>query len=363
MTISPKLSVIVPVLNEAPVVAALFAMLGRQEGVDFELILSDGGSADGTVTLAAKLFGEGSFPCTLVQTEPGRGRQLNAGAAAARGEMLLFLHADSRLSDPLALAKGLAAVAERSERRGDMRVAGHFALRFDRTDPRPSFPFHFYETKARLDRPGTIHGDQGYLLPRAFFDLAGPFREDLEYLEDDRLADSVRRQGEWLLLPAEIHTSARRFETEGLRERQSLNALLLNFAAIGRDDLLHLLPGWYRRQDRAARLDLHPMFRELRRRLAALPVWERFSIWYRTGSFVRGNAWQLPLAWQARRTFRKELPPGSGSLRWLHHFDRWFDLLTDHPPGRLTTAALVWLWFRLSLVALSRRPEKQGESA
>jgi hypothetical protein len=70
----------------------------------------------------------------------------------------------------------------------------------------------------------------------------GGFDETLELLEDNRFAEAVRKEGGWLLLPAEIVTSARRFETEGLAERQTLNALLMNFAAIGWDAFFRLAP-------------------------------------------------------------------------------------------------------------------------
>jgi len=231
-----QLSIIIPLLNEAESLPALLDDLGRQEGIPFEVILVDGGSVDDTADLAAKRSAESPFPCRVLQSAKGRGRQLNAGAAAARGDLLLFLHADSAFADPQALQRGVAALAAAREARGHTRVAGHFALRFARSSDEPSFAYAYYQAKARLDRPECTHGDQGFLLHRDFFAAVGPFDETLPLLEDTRLAERIRREGEWLLLPAEIATSARRFESEGLYPRQALNAVIMNFATPGRQN-------------------------------------------------------------------------------------------------------------------------------
>lgn len=340
-----ELSVIVPVLNEAETLPALFATLSRQEQVAFEVVLADGGSTDGTAERAAALAAESPFPCRVIRSGKGRGRQLNAGARAATAETLLFLHADSGFPDPLALRKGLDALTATIGRRGDERVAGHYALRFDVLAGRYGFGYYFYECKARLDRPECTHGDQGFLLRRSFFAGIGPFEEAFPLMEDTRLAETVRREGEWLLLPAEVVTSARRFETEGLCERQLLNALLMNFAAIGWDDFFRQASGIYRRQDLAGRLRLLPFLRAVRELLRQLPRRRRLALWYRTGGYVRRHAWQLAFALDVRRNFRRGLPAGKGGTPLLERFDRWYGPLTDHPPGRLAAAGLVWLWF------------------
>lgn len=355
-----ELSVIVPILNEAETLPALFATLSRQERVAFEVVLADGGSTDGTAVRAAALAAESPFPCRIVRSDKGRGRQLNAGARAATAETLLFLHADSVFPDPLALRKGLDALAEC----GEGRAAGRYALRFDVRPERYGFGYYFYECKARLDRPECTHGDQGFLLPRTFFDSLGGFDETRELLEDTRLAETVRREGQWLLLPAEIVTSARRFETEGLCERQLLNALLMNFAAIGWDDFFRQASGIYRRQDLAGRLRLLPFFRAVRHLLRQLPRRRRLALWYRTGGYVRRHAWQLAFALDVRRSFRQGLPAGKGGTTpLLERFDRWYGPLTDHPPGRLAAAGLVWLWFHGTFLCRLVREEKHVSPA
>jgi rSAM/selenodomain-associated transferase 2 len=359
MTISssPELSIIIPVINEAETLPALFAMLARQDRVDFETLLVDGGSVDGTLPLAGKLAAESPFECRIVRSEKGRGRQLNAGARAAGTRTLLFLHADSAFSDPLALRRALDALSSAIVRRGDDRIAGRFALRFDLPPGRRRLGYYLYESKARLDRPECTHGDQGFLLRRDFFEAIGPFDESISLLEDTRLAEKIRRMGEWILLPAEILTSARRFETEGLVERQLLNALIMNFAAIGWDDFFKEAAGIYRSQDHARKLRLLPYLDKIRELLRVLSRRERCRLWYRTGSYVRQNVWQLAFALDARRNFRRGLPPGEGGTKTLESFERWFPI-TDHPPGRFAAAILVWIWFHLTCLWRRFREER-----
>lgn len=85
----------------------------------------------------------------------------------------------------------------------------------------------------------------------------------LPLLEDTRVAEKIRQAGAWILLPAEIRTSARRFEIEGLYERQLLSALLMNVAAIGWEAFFGAAPGIYRRQDRTQRLQLLPFLAKI----------------------------------------------------------------------------------------------------
>jgi len=343
----PELSIVVPVLNEAAGLPAFLAMLGRQEDVAMELILSDGGSGDGTLERALELKEELPYPVAVVATAQGRGRQLNAGAARAAAETLLFLHADSILPEPRTLRGALDLLQIRLGQRGDYRAAGHFPLRFVRKDHAvPSLGFSFYEVKARLDRPECTHGDQGFLLRREFFRDVGPFDESLPILEDTRLAEKIRASGEWILLPGEILTSARRFETEGLYERQLLNALVMNFAAQGWEDFFSSVQDIYRTQDRSGTLCLSPFLDLIRRLEGRMSLGEWWWRWYRTGGYVRSHAWQLALAMDVRRQFAMKIPVGRMTHPWLNLFDRWWDLLTNHPPGRTAAMILTWLWFR-----------------
>ncbi|MCM2264993.1 MAG: TIGR04283 family arsenosugar biosynthesis glycosyltransferase [Desulfuromonadales bacterium] len=338
----PELSIIIPTLNESETLPRLLSDLALQAGVDFEVLVSDGDSTDDTRDAAAAALASHRLAGQVLTGASGRGRQLNRGAARAQGEWLLFLHADSRLPEPTALAGGLAALySEKSH-----RLAGRFVLRFDRPDAKRNFGYYLCEVKARLDLPGTIHGDQGFLLPKTFFCELGGFREDLPVMEDTLLAEAVRAAGKWRQLPATIVTSPRRFESEGYVERQTLSALLMNFAMTGWDEPLRRTPEIYRAQSRTRPLLLAPFIRMIDSCLGELPFRERARIWYRTGGYVRGNAWQLMLRHIARRAFDKALPPEDVPLEPVLRFRRRFDALTDHPPGHFTAALLTWIWFR-----------------
>lgn len=345
-----EVSLIVPTLNEAGGLERLFCMLSAQREIRFELVMADGGSTDGTAERARELAEAAPFAVRVIETGRGRGRQMNAGATAASGDTFLFLHADSTFPDPLALRFALDAFTEAVAAGASDRIAGHFRLRFDRSDPTPSLPYYFYEWKAQLHRPGCTHGDQGLLIGRRFLAEIGSFDESYPILEDVRLAERIAELGRWLLLPADIVTSARRFETEGLRERQTLNALLMNFAAMGWDPFLAELPRLYRSQERSGRLLLGPILRLIADLLRPLPLRERLRLWRETGRYVRANAWQIPLFFDVRRHFRNGTPAGDGATPCLRLHDRLFDRLTDHGAGQWTTALLVWVWFRLSLL-------------
>ena len=336
----PDCSLVVPLLNEAETIRKFLLMLARQERIDFQVILSDGGSRDDTL-LRAKALGELlPYDLTIITGGRGRGRQMNSGAAVAQGDWLLFIHADSKFSDPLALYKGLSAVKEREVAKGEGRTAGRFAIRFDTAGASSGFGYSFCEGKARLNRSGCILGDQGFLLSRKLLERVGSFDESLTVAEDPDFAERLRAHGEFILLPAEILSSPRRFVMEGYRSRQTLNALLMGLLFSGHSSFLATLPGSYQRHDRARRLSLEPIFREIARLISTLPMRKRLLFWYKIGAYVRGNIWQLAFALDLWRTRRGGV---EGALLAL--YDKYLDRLTNHPPGRLLVAGIVWLWF------------------
>jgi rSAM/selenodomain-associated transferase 2 len=358
MRCSFSLSIIVPVLNEAERLPGLFAYLGRQQGVSFELIISDGGSADETVESARRLAEKASFPCHIIQGSPGRGRQLNAGAQKAGAPTLLFLHVDSSFADPQALATAVAALERAIAASGNEALAGHFALRFRRRDPDPSLAYYYYEAKACLNRPGCIHGDQGFLLRKTFFEQVGPFDQSLGFLEDDRLASAIFRTGRWLLLPARLETSARRFDQEGLYARQVLNAVIVALEAAGRDDFLRALPALYRQQRCAEKLRLRPIFVHIRYLLRALPAGERRQFWKAVGQLLVRNLWQLFLLFDARKGFRLGTAPEQLPPRLLVRYDKQLKKLAEKPLGYCLGSLSARLWFLWQL--RWRLPEKGG---
>ncbi len=345
----PDLSIVIPSLNEAEALPLLLTDLASQQGISFEVIIVDGGSVDETCSLASDFFTSGRLTGTCLAGPKGRGRQMNSGALLATSEWLLFLHADSRLGKGNQLRKALEFLQSQQRQQASDSLAGHFGLRFDSPAGR-DFGLYYYETKALLGRPGCIHGDQGMLLAKSYFYRVGSFREDLPIMEDTSLAEKIRVSGRWLLLPGEIVTSARRFQVEGLKARQTLNALMINFLVIGWLDFFAKAPDIYRQQDRTQPLQLLPFFRLVRDLLAEMPLRKRWSIWLATGGYVRSQAWQVGLALDCRKAYREgaEIKPCAG--RWLNWFDRWFEPLTNHCPGRTLTALLVRIWFSWQLM-------------
>lgn len=345
-----ELSIIIPALNEADTIQDLIFNLAQQEDVAFEVILCDGGSTDGTPESFRSLVQEVSFPARLLETGKGRGRQMNEGAAAARGAFLLFLHADSYFDDRHALRKALDALASAMRSFGHGRVAGHFALRFRRCGITPSLFFYFHESKARLDRKECTHGDQGLMLSRSFFSAAGAFNESMPLLEDTRFAEAIRADGRWILFPAEICTSARRFETEGYAERETVNALAMTLSALGREEFLRELPRVYAGQHHARRLRLYPFFDKIRVLLSALPFRERIRFWSACGAYVAANCWQLAFLLDVLRNFRHDLPPGGGRYLYLDRFERYLSHAATAPAVKLCVAVAVRGWFGVMLV-------------
>ena len=309
VTAKRELSIVIPTLNERTELPGTLALLAGQQAVDFEIVLSDGGSTDGTGDLALA----SGLPVRLVRSERGRARQLNTGAAAATGNWLLFLHADSHLADPLAIRRGIDALTAGD---GSRRAAGHFRLRFRHSRPVAGFGYRYYEQKALLDRAGCAHGDQGLLLPAGLLAEYGGFDESFPPLAETRLADRLRAAGRWRLLSDEIGSSARRFEAEGLRQRQTLNAVIMALAETGYQELLDRLPSSYRPQNEAGRLELADYLGALRSLIDGWPATERKLFWGKIGKYVSNNCWQVAFLGDV-------LLNGPAGTPLLDIYDRW----------------------------------------
>jgi rSAM/selenodomain-associated transferase 2 len=194
-----KLSIVMPVLNEAAnIEAALQALaLFRARGVEVTVV--DGGSSDATPELARPLADR------VIAGPRGRGVQMNAGAAAARGDVLLFLHADTRLpenADPLVL-DGLAHSG---------RGWGRFDVRFDGGGPLAVIAL-MMNLRSRLS--GVATGDQAMFTTRAAFEAAGGF-PPIALMEDVALSARLKRVSRPLCLVARVTTSARRWQRHGV---------------------------------------------------------------------------------------------------------------------------------------------------
>jgi len=193
-----RLSIIMPALNEAANIEAAVTALApyRERGV--EVIVVDGGSRDGTPARARP------FADHVCVAACGRAVQMNAGRAAARGDVLLFLHADTRLpenADAL-IVEGLAC---------SHRVWGRFDVRFDRGGLL-TLVAAMMNLRSRLT--GIATGDQALFVTRAAFDAAGGF-PSIPLMEDISLSKHLKRIGPPLCLRARVTTSARRWEANG----------------------------------------------------------------------------------------------------------------------------------------------------
>jgi rSAM/selenodomain-associated transferase 2 len=194
-----RLSIVIPVLNEAPSIGASLACLEplRERGV--EVIVVDGCSDDDTVLQAQ--------PCAdVVMDAPrGRARQMNAGAASAQAAILLFLHADTQLPPG---ADGL--IREAVEAGG---VWGRFDVRIVGQHPMLRVVAALMNWRSRLT--GLATGDQAMFVRRDVFERLGGF-PDQPLMEDIELSQRLRRLARPVCIPQQVATSGRRWETRGV---------------------------------------------------------------------------------------------------------------------------------------------------
>ncbi|HTO08146.1 MAG TPA: TIGR04283 family arsenosugar biosynthesis glycosyltransferase [Myxococcota bacterium] len=204
----------IPTLNEQTRIEGALASAAAP-GV--ERIVVDGGSTDGTAELARRAGAE-----RVIESPPGRARQMDAGWRAARGAAVLFLHADTRL------AAGWQAALEGAL--ADPGVAGGaFELRFE--GPGLALRVLEWGARARARLGGLPYGDQALFVRRRLLEAAGgiapvPIFEDLD------LVRTIQRNGRLALLPVWVLTSARRYQRNGvlrqwLRNQVALTGYLL----------------------------------------------------------------------------------------------------------------------------------------
>lgn len=197
-------TVVIPTRNEEQHVAA--AIASAFAGGASEVIVSDGGSSDATRSLAA------AAGARILTGETMRSRQLNRGAAAANGECILFLHADTLL--PQGAADAVAdAIASGAE-------FGGFRLAFRESSRRLRFAAALINFRTRITR--SPWGDQAQFVRRDRFLECGGFRE-IPIMEDYDLARRMKRRGRVALLPLTVMTSGRRFLEKGLMRTSAIN--------------------------------------------------------------------------------------------------------------------------------------------
>lgn len=209
-----RLSIVIPTLNEERHLPATLGSLRGLENV--EAIVADGGSEDDTVSIARE------HGAAVVTSRPGRGRQMNSGAALASGETLLFLHADARPPRDVyqqirtTLAPGVAA--------------GAFHLGID--SPRRGLRWVERGANLRARLFQLPYGDQGLFLTAARFFAWGGFA-NLPLMEDVEFCRRLRRQDHIRLAPGQVTASARRWHQHGILKTTLLNQCYLTAYLLG----------------------------------------------------------------------------------------------------------------------------------
>ncbi|MBF0439340.1 MAG: TIGR04283 family arsenosugar biosynthesis glycosyltransferase [Magnetococcales bacterium] len=281
---TPLLIVIIPTWNEQETLPRILQQLHQQVGVTLEILIADGGSGDDTQKIAQ------NAGVRFITAPRGRGAQMNAAANLTTGENLLFLHADSDFgNDPHLLSRAFSfyrATAEKS-------CAGHFPLNFVDQPTGYQWLFRFLEKKSTTNRPECIHGDQGLLISRAFFQQLGGFSEDLPFMEDQHLAIRIAQQGRWITLPGKLATSARRFRREGVTQRMLLNALIMTSFHSDFAEFLHQTPTLYRSQDITRPLQLTTFFQLFCKLDQKANLKTRWNRWLKIGRLARQSLWQI----------------------------------------------------------------------
>jgi len=194
---APRLSVVIPTLNEGE---TLRATIAAARSSDVELVVVDGGSTDGTLAVADELADR------VLTSSRGRAIQLNAGARATVGDVLLFLHADTLLPTGY-------VVAVRTALADPACVGGRFDVTLDADGKAYRVIERLINLRSRLT--GIATGDQAMFVQRAVFDALGGF-PNLPLMEDLALSRKLKQSGHVAALRARVVSSARRWQRHGV---------------------------------------------------------------------------------------------------------------------------------------------------
>lgn len=208
-----RLSIVIPTLNEAPRIAELLTEISPLAD---EVWVSDGGSDDATLHLAEAAGAQ------VVSGSAGRGSQLNRGAEQCKGDVLLFLHADTQLP-PGAREKVLEAVAQGA-------IGGGFKVRFDDRRRLMCLGEKLINLRCRLT--GCPLGDQAQFITRTAFDGLGGFAQ-WPILEDLDFARRMKKSGPTVIIQAPVRTAARRFLGQGIARTIATNWLIWGLYFVG----------------------------------------------------------------------------------------------------------------------------------
>jgi rSAM/selenodomain-associated transferase 2 len=241
------ISVVIPTLNESGCLGETLGCLLEAAMEPVEVIVADGGSSDRTVEIAAE------FGVIVVNCGAGRSAQMNAGAAVATGDILLFLHGDTRvpkgfdrmmigllqMPDP---PKSPLVRGTKRKKGGEKRVVvGAFNLQIDGE----AWPLRFVEWGVRVRSTffQLPYGDQAIFLKASTFHEFGGFPE-LPIMEDFVLVRSLAKCGKIAIVPESVITSARRWERQGVIKTTLINQVMIVGYALGISP--DRLRQWYR---------------------------------------------------------------------------------------------------------------------
>ena len=195
-----KFSIVIPTLNESVLIDSTIKA-SQAAGAD-EIIVCDGGSSDTTVSIAEGLG------CRVIETELGRGRQLHAGAAAAKGDIFVFVHADSQLGPACldqinACLPQLDPMAQWGCFRQQIRLAGR--------------RYRWLESGNawRASKRGYVYGDQALWIHRNLYEDVGGFAE-VPLMEDVLISETLRKRKPPVLLPGPVSIPGRHWEKRGV---------------------------------------------------------------------------------------------------------------------------------------------------
>ena len=224
---TPTISVIIPTLNEEKELPQTLAQLDRYKKL--EVIVVDGGSEDSTVEIA-KNHGR-----QVLSSPKGRGVQLNYGAKVSSGEILLFLHGDTRLPDKF------DSLIHKTIKKKNC-AAGAFSLRID--SPRKSLAMIAYCANLRSKYLQMPYGDQAIFTSRNIYSKAGGYAE-VPIMEDYIFMQNIRKYGKICILDEEAITSARRWQNFGVIRTTLINQFIVFGYHCGVQ--LPTLARWYQR--------------------------------------------------------------------------------------------------------------------
>ena len=223
------ISVIIPVLNEAAGITACLDMLAPY-GDRLEVIVADGGSSDETPKIVEQ------YPVKLVHSPIGRGVQMNSGAAITTGDILLFLHSDTRL--PADFIETIETVLAQPQ-----TVAGAFRLEID--DSQSSLRWIEWTVQWRSQFWSLPYGDQAIFVKTNVFRALDGYKE-LPIMEDYEFVKRLKKQGRITLASTAVKTSARRWQKLGVLRTTLLNQVMIFGYHLGINP--ETLRQWYRQQ-------------------------------------------------------------------------------------------------------------------